>query len=124
MQQQREKIGLFETPGLRAAAKRQKVWLEDPSLYFLECPWCFLTAAFSSVAVVVVVVVEASAPKVYPRVTLASASTLFVVGGKDLEGWRRTSKYVLSSCIEPGAPPKPVFDRLRLLFEKRTQGSR
>ncbi len=30
----------------------------------------------SAVVVVVVVVVEASAPKVYPRVTLASASTL------------------------------------------------
>ncbi len=28
----------------------------------------------------------------------------FRVGGKDLEGWRRTSKYVLPSCIEPGAP--------------------
>ncbi len=54
---------------------------------------------------VVVVVVEASAPKIYPRVTLASASTFFRVGGKDLEGWRRTSKYVLPSCIEPGAPP-------------------
>ncbi len=33
--------------------------------------------------VVVVVFVEASAPKVYPRVTLASASTL---SGKDLDG--------------------------------------
>ncbi len=35
------------------------------------------------VVVVVVVVVEASAPKVYPRVTLASASTL---SGEDLDG--------------------------------------
>ncbi len=51
------------------------------------------------------VVVEASAPKFYPRVTLASANTHFRVGGKDLEGWRRTSKYVLSCCIEPWAPP-------------------
>ncbi len=36
----------------------------------------FLRTALLSVAVVVVVVVEASEPKVYPRVTLASASTL------------------------------------------------
>ncbi len=34
-------------------------------------------------AAVNAVVVEASAPKVYPRVTLASASTL---SGKDLDG--------------------------------------
>ncbi len=39
-------------------------------------------------AVVVIVVVEASALKVYPRVTLSSAS----VGSKDLERWRKTSK--------------------------------
>ncbi len=38
--------------------------------------------------VVIVVVVVAPALKVYPRVTLASAS----VGGKDLERWRITSK--------------------------------
>ncbi len=36
----------------------------------------------------VVIVVEASALKVYPRVTLASAS----VGSKDLERWRKASK--------------------------------
>ncbi len=42
----------------------------------------------------IAVVVEASAPKAYPR-----------VGGKDLEGWRRTSKYVLPYWIEPWAPP-------------------
>ncbi len=29
----------------------------------------------------------------------------FRVGRKDLEEWRRTSKYVLPCCIEPGAPP-------------------
>ncbi len=29
----------------------------------------------------------------------------FRVGGKDLVVWRRTSKYGLSSCIEPWAPP-------------------
>ncbi len=29
----------------------------------------------------------------------------FRVDGKDLEGWTRTSKYVLPCCIEPGAPP-------------------
>ncbi len=40
MQQQREKAGLLETPWLRAAAKSQQVWLEDPSLYFLEFLWC------------------------------------------------------------------------------------
>ncbi len=50
-------------------------------------------------------VVEALAPKVYPRVTLASASTPFRVGGKELDGWRRTSKDDLSSCVVPGAPP-------------------
>ncbi len=42
------------------------------------------------VAVVVVVVVEADpCERQHP----------FRVGGKDLEGWRRTSKYVLSCCI-------------------------
>ncbi len=65
-----------------------------------------------------IVVVETSAPKVYPRVTLASAR----VGGKDLEGWRRTSKDVLSSPIDPWAPPQPVFDCRWLLFIKGTQG--
>ncbi len=45
----------------------------------------------------------------------------FGVGSKDLEGWRRTSKGVLSSCIEPGASLQPVFDCLRLLFAKGTQ---
>ncbi len=29
----------------------------------------------------------------------------FRVGGKDLEEWRRASKGIMSSCIEPGAPP-------------------
>ncbi len=38
-----------------------------------------------------VVAAEASAPKVYPRVALASASTVSGGGGKDLEGWRRTT---------------------------------
>ncbi len=51
----------------------------------------------------VVVVVEASAPKVYPRVTRERQHP-FRVDGKGLEGWRRTSKYVLPSCIHPGAP--------------------
>ncbi len=35
MQQLRKKTGLFEAPWLRAAAKNQQVWLEDPSLYIL-----------------------------------------------------------------------------------------
>ncbi len=41
MQQLREKASSLEVPGLRAAAKSQQVWLEDPSLYFLEFLWCF-----------------------------------------------------------------------------------
>ncbi len=45
----------------------------------------------------------------------------FRVGGKYLEGWTRTSKGVLSSCIEPWAPPQPVFNCLQLLFTKGTQ---
>ncbi len=53
----------------------------------------------STKPLVVVVVAKASASKVYTRVTLASTS----VGCKDLEGWTRTSKDVLSGCIEPGA---------------------
>ncbi len=44
------------------------------------------------------------------------------VGGKDLHRWRRTSKDVLSSCIDPWVPPQAVVDRLRLLFAKWTQG--
>ncbi len=40
MQQLREKAGLLEAPWLRAASKSQQVWLDDPSLYFLEFPWC------------------------------------------------------------------------------------
>ncbi len=43
------------------------------------------------------------------------------VGGKDLKGWRRASKDVLPSCIEPRSSPQPVFVYLRLLFTKRTQ---
>ncbi len=43
------------------------------------------------------------------------------VGGKDLAGWRRTSKSVLSSRIDPGAYPQLVFFCLKLLFTKRTQ---
>ncbi len=38
MQQLRGKAGLLEAPRLRAAAKSQQVWLEDPSLYLLEFP--------------------------------------------------------------------------------------
>ncbi len=41
MQQLREKSGLHEAPWLRAAAKSQQVWLEDPCLYFQEFLWCF-----------------------------------------------------------------------------------
>ncbi len=52
------------------------------------------------VVVVVAVIVEASSPKVYARVTLASASTL---SGSVVR--RMTFKYVLPSCVEPGAPP-------------------
>ncbi len=52
------------------------------------------------VVIVVAVIVEASAPKVYPRVTLASAGTL-----SESVVRRRTFKYVLPSCVEPGAPP-------------------
>ncbi len=55
-----------------------------------------------AVVVVVVVVVEASA---LPEDDHCERQHPFRVGGKDLEGWRRTSKYVLSSCIEPGTPP-------------------
>ncbi len=53
-----------------------------------------LTNAAVGLAVVVVVVVQASVPKVYPKVALASASTLVE--------WRRTSQYVLPGCNEPG----------------------
>ncbi len=45
----------------------------------------------------------------------------FRVSGKDLEERRRTSKDILSSCIEPGASPQSVFGCLRLLFTKGTQ---
>ncbi len=73
-------------------------------------------------AVVVIVVAEASAPKVYPRVTLASASTLSGSVVRTLDkGWTRTSKDILSSCIKPGAPSQPGFDCLRLLFANGTQ---
>ncbi len=48
---------------------------------------------------VVVLVVEASAPKVYPRVAP------FRVDGEGIEGWKMTSRDVLSNCIEPWAPP-------------------
>ncbi len=34
-----------------------------------------------------------------------------------------TSKDVLTSCIEPGASPQQVFECLRPLFTKRTQGA-
>ncbi len=60
------------------------------------CPVMPLRAA----AVVVVVVVEASAPKVYPRVTLVSASTLSGSVVRTLRGGEG-----LPCCIEPGAPP-------------------
>ncbi len=40
MQQLQEKFGVREAPWLRAVAKSQHLWLEDPSLYFLEFPWC------------------------------------------------------------------------------------
>ncbi len=43
------------------------------------------------------------------------------VDGKDLEGRRRTSKYVLSRRIEPGASPQLVFTYLRLLSPKKAQ---
>ncbi len=66
----------------------------------------------------VVIFVEASVSKVYPRVSLASASTL---SGSVVRTFRRTSKGVLSSCVECGASPQPVFDFLRLLFTKGTQ---
>ncbi len=46
---------------------------------------------------------------------------LFGVGGEYLKEWRKPSKDLLSSCIEPGAFPQLVFDGLRLLFAKRTQ---
>ncbi len=42
------------------------------------------------------------------------------VGGKDLEGQRRTSKDVLSSRIEPEGSPQ-MFDCLLLLFTKGAQ---
>ncbi len=55
-----------------------------------------LTKAAAGLAVVVVVVIQASVPKIYPKVALASASTLVE--------WRRSSKYILPGCIEPGTP--------------------
>ncbi len=40
-----------------------------------------------------------------PEVDPCEGQHLCWVGRKDLEGWKRTSEYVLPSCIEPGAPP-------------------
>ncbi len=69
---------------------------------FLVLKFLYLVELFGLLVVVVVVIVGASVPIVYQKVTLANASAL---SGKGLEGWRRTSQDVLSSCIEPCAPP-------------------
>ncbi len=45
----------------------------------------------------------------------------FMVVGKDLEGWGRTSKDVLCHLTESGESPQPVFYCLRLLFAKGTK---
>ncbi len=63
------------------------------------------------------VVIKVSAPIVYWRLALAGAIT----GGKGIDGRTNTSKNALSSRIEPGPFPQPVFDCLRLLFTKKTQ---
>ncbi len=60
-----------------------------------------------------VVVLEASAPKAYPRVALASASTLSGSGVRTLMGGEGFAK--------PGASPQPVFDCLWRLFTMGTQ---
>ncbi len=63
------------------------------------------------------VVVDSSAPRAYGwGVTLVNFSTL---SGLWLRG--RTSKDVLSRCIEPWAPPHPVFYGLFLNFAKRAR---
>ncbi len=64
----------------------------------------------------IVAAAEASAPKVYPTVILASASTLSGSVVRILRGgeW-------LPKDFEPWAPPQPVFDCLRLLFTNGTQ---
>ncbi len=53
---------------------------------------------------VVAAVVEASASKVYPRVTLASASTLSGSVVRTLRGGEGLPNMFFSCCIEPGAP--------------------
>ncbi len=64
-------------------------------------------------ALFVFVAVEASASKPYWRVALDDEGS---------DGRGRTSKDVLSRRIEPCASPQSVFDCLRLLFAKGTQG--
>ncbi len=52
-----------------------------------------------------VVVVEAQAPKVYPRMALAIASTLSGSVVMTLRGGKGLPSIFLSSCIETWAPP-------------------
>ncbi len=59
-----------------------------------------------------VVVVEASAPKVYPRVTLASASTLSGSVVRTLRGGEGLPKIFCLVVSSLRAPPQSVFDCL------------